>query len=180
MTLDPIFAFNADAAEVSNEHTAERVIERSPSVFQFEAPWRIELANGDVVRGTAQEPRALKIAGNCCSKRTTSATLPPHELALVEGLRRASFRPVLVIQSDLLNRTGHPSTWVLPCTTRLAGENLLRVVLPQAIAGNTKHCEVMIDQSRAIDNRCFRRLLGRLPAPLMREVKAKLKQLAEL
>jgi len=39
----------------------------------------------------------------------------------------------------------------------------------------------MIDQSRAIHKRRLRRLrrlLGRLPAPLMREVKAKLKQLA--
>jgi mRNA interferase MazF len=102
------------------------------------------------------------------------------DLAPRFGTEPGKLRPVLVVQSDLLNSTGHPSTWVLPCTTRLAGENLLRVVLPQAIAGNTKHCEVMIDQSRAIDNRCFRRLLGRLPAPLMREVKAKLKQLAEL
>jgi hypothetical protein len=55
MTVDPIFTFNADAAEVSNIHTAERVIECNPSVFQFEAPWRIELANGDVVRGTPQD-----------------------------------------------------------------------------------------------------------------------------
>jgi mRNA-degrading endonuclease toxin of MazEF toxin-antitoxin module len=38
----------------------------------------------------------------------------------------------------------------------------------------------MIDQSRAIDNRRLLRLLGRLPAPLLREVKGKLRQLAEL
>jgi mRNA interferase MazF len=102
------------------------------------------------------------------------------DLAPRFGTEPGKLRPVLVVQSDLLNRTGHPSTWVLPCTTRLVGANLLRVVLPQAIAGNKQPCEVMIDQGRAIDNRRFRRLLGRLPAPLMREVKAKLKQLAEL
>lgn len=89
-------------------------------------------------------------------------------------------RPVLVVQSDLLNETGHPSTWVLPCTTRIAGESLLRVPLPKGIAGNPRACELMIDQSRAIDNRRFRRLLGRLPAALLRDTKAKLKQLAEL
>jgi hypothetical protein len=55
MTLDPVFTFNADAPEVSNLHTAERVIECSPQLFQSEAPWRIELANGDVVRGTAED-----------------------------------------------------------------------------------------------------------------------------
>lgn len=27
-------------------------------------------------------------------------------------------RPVLVIQTDLLNEAGDPSTWVLPCTPR--------------------------------------------------------------
>lgn len=79
-------------------------------------------------------------------------------------------RPVLVIQSDLLNDTGHPSTWVLPCTTRLAGENLLRAPLPRGAAGNPQDCEVMLDQSRAIDNRRLERLLGMLPPALLREV----------
>jgi mRNA interferase MazF len=96
------------------------------------------------------------------------------------GTEPGKVRPVLVIQSDLLNRTGHPSTWVLPCTTRETGESLLRVPLPHGIAGNSASCEVMIDQSRAIDNRRLRRLLGRLPAPLLREVKKKVRQLAEL
>jgi mRNA interferase MazF len=102
------------------------------------------------------------------------------DLAPRFGTEPGKVRPVLVVQSDLLNRTGHPSTWVLPCTTRLVGENVLRVPLPRGIAGNPRTCEVMIDQSRAIDNRRFRRLLGRLPAPLLREVKAKLRDLAEL
>jgi Uncharacterized protein conserved in bacteria (DUF2330) len=53
MTVDPIFTFNADLGDVDNQHTAERVIECSPSVFQFEAPWRIELPQGGVVRGNA-------------------------------------------------------------------------------------------------------------------------------
>jgi mRNA interferase MazF len=96
------------------------------------------------------------------------------------GTEPGKLRPVLVVQSDLLNETGHPSTWVLPCTTRVVGESLLRVPLPKGIAGNPRACELMIDQSRAIDNRRFRRLLGRLPAALLRDTKAKLKQLAEL
>jgi mRNA interferase MazF len=102
------------------------------------------------------------------------------DLAPRFGTEPGKVRPVLVVQSDLLNRTRHPSTWVLPCTTRLTGDSLLRVSLPRGIAGNSQGCEVMIDQSRAVDNRRFRRLLGRLPAPLMREVKTKLRQLAEL
>ena len=102
------------------------------------------------------------------------------DLASRFGTEPGKVRPALVVQTNLLNRTGHPSTWVLPCTTRLVGQNLLRVPLPKGIAGNTQPCEIMIDQSRAIDNRRFRKLLGRLPTPLLREVKDKLRQLAEL
>ena len=87
---------------------------------------------------------------------------------------------MLVIQTDLLNEAGHPSTWVLPCTTRLSGENILRVPLPRGIAGNLQECEVMIDQSRAIDNRGFVRRLKPLPAPLLREVEEKLRRLGEM
>jgi mRNA interferase MazF len=87
---------------------------------------------------------------------------------------------VLIIQTDLLNDAGHPSTWVVPCTTRLSGENLLRVPLPRGIAGNREACEVMIDQSRAIDNGRLVRPLRALPRPLLKDVEEKLRRLAEL
>ena len=96
------------------------------------------------------------------------------------GTEPGKIRPVLVIQTDLLNVTGHPSTWVLPCTTRLSGENLLRVPLPRSVAGNREDCEIMIDQSRAIDNRRFVRSLRSLPPALLREVEEKLRRLADL
>lgn len=96
------------------------------------------------------------------------------------GSEPGRVRPVLVIQTNLLNDAGHPSTWVLPCTTRLAGENLLRVVLPRGIAGNREECEVMIDQSRAIDNRRLVRALKPLPASILAEVVEKLRRLGEL
>ena len=96
------------------------------------------------------------------------------------GMEPGKVRPVLVIQSDLLNESGHPSTWVLPCTTRLSGENLLRVPLPRGIAGNREDCEIMVDQSRAIDNRRFARPLKSLPGALLREVEEKLRRLADL
>lgn len=104
-----------------------------------------------------------------------AATLDPRF-----GTEPGKERPVLVIQSDLLNATGHPSTWVIPCTTRTVGENRLRVRLPAGVAGNARECEVMIDQSRAIDNRRFTKKLGVLPSLLLREVKEKLRGLGEL
>lgn len=96
------------------------------------------------------------------------------------GSEAGKTRPVVVVQSDLLNETGHPSTWVLPCTTRRTGANVLRVELPSGIAGNERDCEVMVDQSRAIDNRRFRRALGAIPPVVLREIKHKLRQVADL
>jgi hypothetical protein len=51
MTRDPAFDFNPDLGDVSNVHNARRTIECSPSLRQFEAPWRVELPNGETVRG---------------------------------------------------------------------------------------------------------------------------------
>jgi mRNA interferase MazF len=96
------------------------------------------------------------------------------------GAKRGKVRPVLVIQNDLLNGVGHPSTWILPCTTRVVGENVLRVPLPRGMAGIRNESEVMIDQSRSIDNRRFLRALGRLPRSLLREVEEKLRRLGDL
>ena len=96
------------------------------------------------------------------------------------GSESGKVRPVLVTQTDLLNDVGHASTWVLPCTTRLSGESLLRVSLPRGIAGNRQECEVMIDQSHAIDNGRFIRALRGLPRTLLREVEDKLRRLGDL
>jgi mRNA interferase MazF len=104
-----------------------------------------------------------------------SADLNPRR-----GSEAGKVGPVVVIQSDLLNETDHASTWVLPCTTRLSGENILRVELPARMAGNDRACEVMIDQSRAIDRRRMLRRLGRLPQTLMREVSEKLRRVGDL
>lgn len=102
------------------------------------------------------------------------------DLSPRRGTEPGKLRPVLVLQTDLLNQAGHPSTWVLPCTTRLTGENLLRALLPRGMAGNSTDCEVMIDQSRTIDNGRFRKPLGALPKRVLVEVKEKLRLLGEL
>ena len=102
------------------------------------------------------------------------------DLNLRTGTEPGKVRPVLVVQTDLLNEAGHPSTWILPCTTRLTGENLLRVVLPRSIAGNREECEVMVDQSRAIDNRRLVRALKPLPKSILAEVAEKLRLLGDL
>ena len=112
--------------------------------------------------------------------RIRRGTLYLADLSPRIGTETGKVRPVLVVQTDLLNEAEHPSTWVLPCTTRLSGENLLRAPLPRGIAGNRRNCEVMIDQSRAIDNRRFVRALRPLPRTILREVEDKLRRLADL
>ena len=112
--------------------------------------------------------------------RTRRGVLYLADLNPRMGTEPGKLRPVLVVQTDLLNDAGHPSTWVLPCTTRLTGENLLRVVLPRGIAGNREECEVMVDQSRAIDNRRLVRALKPLPRTILAEVLEKLRRLGEL
>lgn len=102
------------------------------------------------------------------------------DLGQKQGTESGKVRPVLVLQSDFLNATGHSSTWILPCTTKLRGSNILRCVLPKNIAGNKEECEVMIDQSRAIDNQAFTKELKPLPKILLKEIKDKLSKLADL
>ncbi len=51
MTVDPLFTFNPDLDPISNVHSAERIIECEPGYYEWEAPWRIELPQGGVVRG---------------------------------------------------------------------------------------------------------------------------------
>jgi hypothetical protein len=51
MTVDPLFTFNPTLPAVSNVHNAERIIECARGYYQSEAPWRIELPQGGVVRG---------------------------------------------------------------------------------------------------------------------------------
>jgi hypothetical protein len=55
MTEDPLFSFNTDLPDVSNVHSANRVVECQPDLDQFSAPWRVELASGVIVRGTGQD-----------------------------------------------------------------------------------------------------------------------------
>lgn len=112
--------------------------------------------------------------------RPRRGTLYLADLNPRAGTEPGKLRPVLVVQTDLLNDAGHPSTWVLPCTTRLAGENLLRVILPRGIAGNRKDCEVMVDQSRSIDNRRLVRALKPVPRSILTELAQKLRTLGEL
>ncbi len=78
------------------------------------------------------------------------------------GTEPGKVRPVVVIQTDLLNDT-HPSTLICPITTQVTEEaRVLRVHLPKGTPGLRNESDVLVDQVRAIDNRRFKKHLGRL------------------
>ena len=69
-----------------------------------------------------------------------------------KGTEAGKIRPCLIIQGDLLNEAGHPSTIVLPLTTQLIDDAeplRFRVKAHDKIQADA---DVMIDQARTIDN----------------------------
>jgi mRNA interferase MazF len=88
------------------------------------------------------------------------------------GTEPGKTRPVLVIQTNLLNVISHPSTLICPITTNVKLQsNLLRVHLKQGQANLLIDCDIMIDQIRAIDNKRLIRKLGNLETHLIKKVK---------
>jgi mRNA interferase MazF len=80
-----------------------------------------------------------------------------------KGTEPGKVRPVVVVQTDLINDT-HPSTIVCPLTSQIIDlENgLLRFTIHPGTSGLEKKRDVMIDQLRALDNRRFIQKIGRL------------------
>ena len=69
------------------------------------------------------------------------------------GTEPGKVRPVVIIQTDLLNNE-HPSTMICPITSNQSvGVEILRVKLNKQQL--TKESEILVDQIRSIDNRRF-------------------------
>lgn len=79
------------------------------------------------------------------------------------GTEPGKLRPVVVIQTNLLNEVGHPSTLVCPLTSKVHPRaKWLRVHLSAAETGLSAASDILVDQIRAIDNQRFRKKLGKL------------------
>lgn len=84
--------------------------------------------------------------------------------------------PVLVIQTNLLNRIPHPSTLICPITVNVnPGAEILRVNLMKGTANLEEDSDVMLDQVRAIDNRRLVRRIGEVPAIIADKIKDNLR-----
>jgi mRNA interferase MazF len=87
------------------------------------------------------------------------------------GTETGKTRPVVIIQTDLLNKF-HPSTIVCPITTNVKTDtDILRVHLKAGTAKLKEDCDVMIDQIRAIDNKRLIKRVGELPENIRDRIK---------
>ncbi len=96
------------------------------------------------------------------------------------GTETGKTRPVLVVQSDLLNKV-HPSTIICPITTNIKeGVTILRVDILEKEGGMQQNSSIMMDQIRAIDNKRFIKKIGTLPEHLQVKVRENIKIVLEL
>lgn len=71
------------------------------------------------------------------------------------GTEPGKTRPVLIIQSQALLDATHPSTVIIPLTTNTVDDaEPLRIRVP-ASGRMRRDSDLLIDQLRAIDNRCL-------------------------
>ena len=88
------------------------------------------------------------------------------------GTESGKTRPVLVVQTNLLNKIPHPSTIVCPLTANVKKDSdILRVNLKKGMANLHQDCDIMIDQIRSVDNKRLIKKAGNLPNDLIELVK---------
>ena len=97
------------------------------------------------------------------------------------GTETGKTRPVLVVQTNLLNKIPHPSTIICPLTTNVKKDvELLRVHLKKGDANMLEDCDIMIDQLRAIDNKRLIKKIGDLPSNLIETVKENIRIILDI
>ena len=94
------------------------------------------------------------------------------------GTESGKTRPVVVIQTNLLNDT-HSSTLICPITSKVNNEiQLLRIHLKKGQL--EKQSDVLIDQIRAIDNKRLIKKLSKLTREQSQKLKANIRIVLDL
>lgn len=90
------------------------------------------------------------------------------------GTKPGKQRPCVAIQPSEFAQAGHPSTAIVPLTTRLVPGDAfpLRVRIPAGVCGLARDSDVLIDQMLAWDNELFQEDLGELPEALQERIRA--------
>ena len=90
-------------------------------------------------------------------------------------------RPALVLQSDLVNEAGYPSTIVIPTTTRLIeNAGILRLRLKKGQEGIERDSDLLLGQMIAVANESFRQEIGALPNELREELENRIRIILSL
>jgi mRNA interferase MazF len=89
-------------------------------------------------------------------------------------------RPAVVLQSDLVNQAGYPSTIVIPTTTRLVEDpGILRLRIKKG-HGLAVDSDLLLGQLIAVANESFRKEIGTLSTLLMEELESRVRILLGL
>lgn len=97
------------------------------------------------------------------------------------GTEPGKTRPVLIIQTNLLNKIPHPSTIICPITTNVEKDsNILRVHLKKGTSNLMQDYDIMMDQIRAIDNKRLIKKVGALSDELIDIVKENVSMILDL
>ena len=95
-----------------------------------------------------------------------------------KGTEPGKIRPVVIIQTDLLNNV-HPSTIICPISTNVFEEvTIIRVHLKKQQL--KKASDILVDQIRAIDNRRFLKKVGKLNSLEIEKLKDNLRIILDL
>jgi mRNA interferase MazF len=95
--------------------------------------------------------------------------------------KSAKLRPALVLQSDLVNEAGYPSTIVVPATTRtVENAGILRLRVKKGQGGLVRDSDLLLGQLIAVANESFRQEIGTLPGPLMEELENRIRIILSL
>ena len=90
-------------------------------------------------------------------------------------------RPAVVLQSDIINEAGYPSTIVIPTTTRLIQDpGLLRLRVKKGQGGLERESDLLLGQLIAVANESFREQIGVLPGELMEELERRVRIILSL
>ena len=81
-----------------------------------------------------------------------------------------------MLQSDLVNEAGYPSTIVIPTTTRLVeNAGILRFRLKKGQGGIARDSDLLLGQVIAVANESFRQEIGNLPNSVMEELENRMR-----
>lgn len=90
------------------------------------------------------------------------------------GTETGKIRPVIIVQTDLLNQA-HPSTIICPITTNVHPDaQILRIHLNKGSFGLMEDCDIMMDQIRAIDNRRLMKKIGLVNTDIANQIRENL------